>query len=319
MHDHDLIHHHASHDHAHGHHHAPSANADRRYLWLALAILLAFMAVEVAIGLLAHSLALISDAGHMLSDAAAIGLALFAMHVARRPASRSFTYGYRRAEILSAQINGITLLLLALWFAFEAVGRLLEPPEVRGPLVALTALSGIIVNLLLVWILAKADRRSLNIEGSYQHILTDLYAFIATALAGAVVWLTGWNRADALAALVVAALMLRAGFALVRDAGRVFMEAAPRGIDPHDIRDAILSVPAVTRIADLHVWEVTSGMAALSAQIYVSPAVDCHDKRREVAAMLHQRFGIDHVTLQTDHAEAGDMDRAAPCMHCDGD
>ncbi|HET8900275.1 MAG TPA: cation diffusion facilitator family transporter [Rhodanobacteraceae bacterium] len=308
-----------AHGHHHAHHHAPSANADRRYLTLALVLLLAFMAAEVVVGVLAQSLALISDAGHMLSDAAAIGLALFAMRMARRPAQGRYTFGYRRVEILSAQANGITLLLLALWFTIEAIQRLLDPPAVQGLWVLGTAIVGALVNLLLVWVMAKADRRSLNIEGSFQHILTDLYAFIATAIAGAVVWLTGWNRADAIASLVVAALMLRAGLALVREAGRVFMEAAPRDIDPTEVRESILAVSGVTRLADLHVWEVTSGMPALSAHLFVSKAQDCHDKRREVAHMLQQRYRIDHVTLQTDHAEADShADRALPCAHCSG-
>jgi cobalt-zinc-cadmium efflux system protein len=312
---------HAHHHHHHHHHHDHARGGDRQHLALALALLLAFMAVEVVIGLLARSLALLSDAGHMLTDAGAIALALFAMHMANRPAQGSYTWGYKRVEILSAQANGITLLLLALWFVIEAARRLLSPPEVRGPWVLATALAGIAVNLVAVWIMRRADRRSLNVEGSYQHILTDLYAFIATAVAGAVVWLTGWNRADAIAALIVAALMLRAGLALVRDAGRVFMEAAPRGIDPDTVREAILAVPRITRLADLHVWEVTSGMPALSAHIYVDIAVDCHDKRREVSAMLLQRFGIDHVTLQTDHAGANrDMEeRDAACRHCGGE
>lgn len=306
--------------HEHAHQHAPGANADRRYLALALALLLGFMVLEIIVGMLAHSLALITDAGHMLSDAAAIGLALFAMHLAAKPARGSFTYGYRRVEILSAQANGITLLLLALWFAVEAVQRLFAPPAVHGPWVLYTALAGIVVNLVLVWIMAKADRRSLNVEGSFQHILTDLYAFIATAIAGGVVWLTGWARADAIAALIVAFLMLRAGLGLVREAGRVFMEAAPRGIDPVAVRAAILAVPDVTRVADLHVWEVTSGMAALSAQIYVGIHADCHAKRRDVAAMLATRFAIHHVTLQTDHAAAATGTTAtSDCPDCGSD
>jgi cobalt-zinc-cadmium efflux system protein len=312
---------HAHHHHPHGHGHAHGIEGgDRRHLMLALVLLLAFMAIEVVIGVLARSLALLSDAGHMLTDAGAIALALFAMHMANRPARGSYTWGYKRVEILSAQANGITLLLLALWFVIEAVQRLLAPPAVRGPWVLATALAGIAVNLAAVWIMGRADRRSLNVEGSYQHILTDLYAFIATAVAGAIVWLTGWNRADAVAALIVAVLMLRAGLALVRDAGRVFMEAAPRGIEPDAVREAILAVPQITRLADLHVWEVTSGMPALSAHIYVDHAVDCHDKRREVSAMLLQRFGIDHVTLQTDHAGIhADVDEHdAACRHCGG-
>lgn len=304
--------------HAHEHHqHTVSANADKRWLRLALAALVAFMLVEVVIGILASSLALISDAGHMLTDAGAIALSLFAMHMAQRPATGSYTFGFKRVEILSAQANGITLLLLSVWFVFEAVTRLLNPPQVDGPLVFFTALAGIAVNALVIWLMAKADRSSMNIEGSFQHILTDLYAFIATAIAGGLIWLTGWNRLDAVAALVVAALMLRAGYGLVRDSGRVFLEAAPRDIEPETVCKAMLAETHVTRIDDLHIWEVTSGMPALSAHLYVSPEVDCHDKRREVEHMLHERFKIAHVTLQTDHADAlPDDQQDASCQHC---
>ncbi|MGB8635052.1 MAG: cation diffusion facilitator family transporter [Rhodanobacteraceae bacterium] len=305
-----------SHDHHH-HQHSVSANADKRYLTIALVLLLAFMAVEVVVGILASSLALISDAGHMLTDAGAIGLSLFAMAMARKPAGGSYTFGFKRVEILSAQANGITLLLLSAWFVGEAVVRLIEPPEVKGAAVFGIAVAGIVVNSLAVWIMAKADRRSLNVEGSFQHILTDLYAFIATAIAGGLIWLTGWNRLDSLAALIVAALMLRAGYALVRDSGRVFLEAAPRGLDPQQVCKAMLDETHVTRVDDLHIWEVTSGMPALSAHLWVSIEVDCHDKRREVEAMLHERFDIEHITLQTDHAEAraaGEQD--ARCQHC---
>ena len=304
--------------HPHDHHqHTVSANADRRWLSLALIVLVAFMLVEVVIGILASSLALISDAGHMLTDAGAIGLSLFAMHMAQQPARGSYTYGFKRVEILSAQANGITLLLLSAWFVYEAVMRLIEPPEVKGLVVFVTAIAGIGVNLVVVWLMAKADRSSLNIEGSFQHILTDLYAFIATAVAGGLIWLTGWNRLDAVAALIVAALMLRAGYGLVRDSGRVFLEAAPRNIDPQAVCEAMLDQAHVTRVDDLHIWEVTSGLPALSAHVYVSLEVDCHDIRRDIEAMLHERFAIAHVTLQTDHAEVQTQDeQSAACEHC---
>src|SRR5690625_1998933 len=202
------------HTHHHGHTHGIGDNADRHYLIIALAILAGFMLVELVVGLLASSLALISDAGHMLTDAGAIALSLVAMHLAKRPANGRYTFGFKRAEILSAQANGITLLLLALWFVIEAVLRLIDPPEVDGKLVTVVAVVGIVVNLIVVWVMGKANRQSLNVEGSFQHILTDLYAFIATAVAGVIIWSTGFNRVDALAALLVAGLMARAGCGL---------------------------------------------------------------------------------------------------------
>ncbi|MDQ6647157.1 MAG: cation diffusion facilitator family transporter [Pseudomonadota bacterium] len=298
---------HKNHDHSqhhdHGHSHAVAADADSKYLSIALLLLLGFMAVEVVVGMAAKSLALISDAGHMLTDAASIGLALVAMRLARRPPGGSYTFGLKRAEILSAQANGITLLLLSIWFIVEAIRRLVHPPVVDGPLVTVVAVIGIGVNLLAVWVMSKANRQSLNVEGSFQHILTDLYAFAATAVAGAIIWWTGWNRVDSLAALLVAGLMLKAGVGLVRESGRIFLQAAPRGLDPDVIAEAIRHVPYVIRLDDLHVWEVTSGMPALSGHIHVERSVDCHQVRREVEAMLHERFHIEHTTMQTDHAE----------------
>ncbi len=295
-----------AHDHDHGgegHSHGVSQDADRRYLAIALGLLVGFMLIEVVIGVIASSLALISDAGHMLTDAGAIGLALVAMRLAQRPARGAMTYGLKRAEILSAQANGITLLLLSVWFVYEAIKRLIEPPEVEGGLVLIVALVGIVVNLLATWSISKANRQSLNVEGSFQHILTDLYAFIVTAIAGAVIYFTGgYNRLDAVAALVVAALMLRAGYGLVKESGRIFLEAAPKGFDPEEIGNAIASERDVAEVHDLHVWEVTSGFPSLSAHILVEPECDCHGKRREIQQMLEERFDLHHTTLQVDHA-----------------
>ncbi len=296
MQDHQHTHEHRSHDHALG------QDADRRYLAIALALLLCFMALEVLVGILASSLALFSDAGHMLTDVGSIALALFAMRMAARPAEGHYTFGFKRVEILSAQANGITLLLLAAWFVFEAVHRLVEPPQVRGMPVTLIAVAGIVVNLAAAWVMSKANRQSLNIEGSFQHILTDLYAFIATAVAGAIIWATGWNRLDAVAALVVAALMIKSGVALVRDSGRVFLEASPRRLDPVVVGESICAMTGVTGLSDLHIWEVTSGFPALAAHVFVRVEDDCHDKRRDLEAMLHDCYDIRHTTLQMDHA-----------------
>ncbi len=201
------------------------------------------MCFEVVVGLVAESLALLSDAAHMLTDAAALGLSIVAIRLAARPAKGVMTYGLKRVEILSAQANGVTLLVLALLIVFEALRRLIDPPDVGGRLVLIVALVGIAVNLVATWTLAKANRQSLNVEGSFQHLLTDLYAFIATAIAGAVIILTGFERADAIASLFVAALMLRAAYGLLRASGRVFLEAAPAGLDPDEIGRLLASQP----------------------------------------------------------------------------
>jgi cobalt-zinc-cadmium efflux system protein len=290
----------------HGHSHGrASGEADVRKLALALGLILGFMLVEVVAGVVAGSLALLSDAAHMLTDAAAIGLSLVAARLAARPAKGALTYGLGRAEILSAQANGITLLVLAALIAYEGVRRLVSPPDVDGAVVLAVALAGIAVNVAAASLLARAERRSLNVEGSLQHVLADLYAFVGTAAAAVVILTTGFDRADAIASLAVAALMIRSGYRLVRASGRVFLEAAPEGVDPDAIGNALARHPGVVEVHDLHVWEVTSGFPALSAHVLVGRDTDCHATRASLETLLHDRFEIDHTTLQVEHVGAG--------------
>jgi cobalt-zinc-cadmium efflux system protein len=293
--------------HHHGHHHAHApADASVGRLRLALALLLGLMVVEVTAGILARSLALLSDAAHMLTDAGAIVLALVAIRLARRPARGAMTYGLGRSEILSAQFNGATLLVLGLLIVYEGIRRVIEPPPVEGLVVLVVALVGVAVNVVATLVLHGADRRSLNVEGAFQHVLTDLVAFIATAAAGLVILLTGFDRADGLASLFVAAVMLRAAWFLLRDSGRIFLEAAPRSIDVDEVGAAMIGVAGVSEVHDLHVWEVTSGFPALSAHVLVGADDDCHNARLRLEEVLHERFGIDHTTLQVDH-EGGEL------------
>ncbi|MBB5868925.1 cobalt-zinc-cadmium efflux system protein [Allocatelliglobosispora scoriae] len=297
---------HSEHDHDHGggaHAHGVNPDADRRWLTIALALILGFMAVEVTVGVIAQSLALISDAAHMLTDAVSIILALIAIRLAARPARGTYTYGLKRAEILSAQANGLSLLLLGGWLAYEAITRLFAPPEVAGGLVLATALAGIVVNIGAAWALSRANRSSLNVEGAFQHILNDLYAFIATAVAGAVMLFTGFARADAIASLIVVALMVTAGIGLLRDSGRILLEAAPAGIDPDAIADELLSQPHVVEVHDLHIWVITSNQPALSAHVLVEPGADCHAVRVDLQTLLSTGHHLNHATLQVDHAD----------------
>jgi cobalt-zinc-cadmium efflux system protein len=282
-----------------------SAAADRKLLSGALALIVGFMVAEVIVGFAAGSLALVTDAAHMLTDAIAIALALLAIRLAAKPPVGGFTYGFKRVEILSAQANGITLLLLAVYFVYEAVNRLIHPPEVKGALVLITGVVGIVVNILATWLISKANRTSLNVEGAFQHILNDLFAFVATAIAGLVVLLTGFARADAIAAFVVAALMLKAGIGLVRDSGRIFLEAAPTAIDPQALGAELCGVQGVVEVHDLHVWEITSGEPAASAHILVAEGLDCHQIRMRIEEVLAERHNLTHSTLQVDHATAG--------------
>jgi cobalt-zinc-cadmium efflux system protein len=283
------------------HPHATSTGGDRDKLLIALALILGLMAAEVAAGIIAHSLALLSDAGHMLTDAAAIGMSLVALRLAQRPAEGMMTFGLRRAEILSAQVNGITLLVLAALIGIEAVRRLVSPPDVEAGLVLGVALAGVVVNLLATATLARANRQSLNVEGSFQHIVTDLFAFAGTAIAATVILISGFDRADPIASLFVAALMLRSAYGLLRDSGRVFLEASPKGLDPEAIGHTMAAHPGVVEVHDLHLWEVTSGFPSLSAHITVEPEADFQRIRLSLAAQLERQFGIRHSTLQVEH------------------
>ena len=296
------------HDHGHsGHSHGVSADADRTKIAIALALIVGFMAVEVVVGIVANSLALLSDAAHMLTDAGALALALVAIQLAKRPAAGSMTYGWKRAEILSAQFNGATLLVLGLLIVIEGIRRLIDPPAVEGGIVLVVALVGIAVNLVATWTLSRANRSSLNVEGAFQHILTDLAAFVMTAIAGLVILTTGFDQADGIASLIVAAIMLNSSLHLLRESGRVFLEASPRGLDPDTIGGAMAAVPGVEEVHDLHVWEVTSGFPALSAHVLVGPGDDCHGIRLALEHAIHERFGIDHTTLQVEHRHEDEL------------
>ncbi len=268
---------------AHGHAH-DTRDADRRSLTIALGLILGFMVFEVAAGIVASSLALISDSAHMLTDAFALALSLLAARLAVRPARGSMTYGLGRAEILSAQANGVTLLVLALVLGYESISRLVHPESVKGTIVLVVAIVGVIVNLAATRVLAGGSdhERSLNVEGSFRHILTDLYGFIATAIAAIIILATGFNRADPIASLVVVALMLHASWTLLIASGRVFLEMAPAGLDPEQIGRALAGYPGVVELHDVHVWEITSGFPALSAHVVVRAGADCHELRREL-------------------------------------
>lgn len=292
------------HDHSHaGHSHTVSAEADTRMLALALAINLGFMLLEVAIGVIANSLALLTDAAHMLTDAGAIALALVAARLARRGPSGAMTFGLKRGEILSAQANGITMLLLALWVIYEAIRRLIDPPDVEATLVLWVGIAGLGANLGAAWALVRANRQSLNVEGAFQHNLIDAFGSIAAAVAAGIILLTGFERADPIASLIVAAIMLHSAWGLLKASGRIFLEAAPEGVDVDEIGTAMAAVVGVREVHDLHVWEVTSGFPALSAHVLVGADDDCHAARLELETLLRERFAIDHTTLQVEHRQ----------------
>ncbi len=277
-------------------------------LVVALALIVAFMAGEIVAAFAAGSVALLADAGHMLTDAAALAVALVASRLAVRPARGPWTFGLGRAEILAAQANGVALLLVAVWIVYTAVRRLVSPPVVHGGIVLGVALAGVAVNLAATLVLARADRGSLNVRGAFLHIATDLAAFAGTAIAGGLVLATGWARFDPIAALLVATLLVRSSWSLLRESGRIFLEASPAGIQPEAVAQALARDPDVVEVHDLHVWTVTSGFPALAAHVLVSPDADCHSARRRLQHLLEQQFGLRHTTLQVDHVARRSQD-----------
>jgi cobalt-zinc-cadmium efflux system protein len=239
----------------------------------------------------------------MLTDAGALALSLLVLSYVQRPGGEGLTYGRRRAEVLSGQANGAVLLVIGVIVIYESIARLVTPPTVGGLAVTVVAAAGVIVNVAAAWVLAKANRQSLNIEGSFQHILTDLFAFIATLIAGITILLTGFDRADAIASIIVAVLMFRSGYQLQRKAVRVLLEGAPEGIAPSDVGMAMAHGEQVKEVHDLHLWEIAPGRPILTAHVLVDIGADCHAIRRQLEQMLKERFHIDHTTLQVDHVQ----------------
>ena len=271
-------------------------------------LILAFMAGEVAAGILAGSIALLADAGHMLTDAAALAAALVAAGLALRPAHGRWTFGLGRTEILAAQGNGVTLLLVGVWIVYSAVRRLVAPPSVHGGVVVAVALAGVAVNLVATFVLSRTGRESLNVRAAFLHVATDLVAFVGTAIAGALVLVTGWSRFDPIAGLLVAGLMIRSCWSILRESGGIVLEGAPAGIDPERVAAALLHEDEVVQVHDLHVWTVTSGFPALAAHVLVARDADCHAARRRLEQVLAARFGLEHTTLQVDHVALNPQD-----------
>lgn len=285
-----------------GHSHGVSADADARYLAIALGLIVTFMTVETITAMISGSLALLSDSGHMLTDAGALGASLWAARLAARSPVGEWTFGFKRAEILSAAGNGITLLIVSALVAFEAIRRLIHPGVVKGLTVVVVALVGIAVNLVAAWMLSRANRSSLNVEGSFQHIVTDLYGFIATVIAGVILVVTGYERADAIASLFVVVLMLKASWGLLKASGRILLEAAPKDIDLGDIRAHILGTDHVSDVHDLHAWTITSDLPTLSAHVVVDDSCfsDGHIPHilDHIQACVSGHFDVTHSTFQ---------------------
>jgi cobalt-zinc-cadmium efflux system protein len=293
-----------------GHAHIVSAGSDRRYLMVALGLIVGFMVVEVIVAVLASSLALVADAGHMLADVGAIAGSIWALRLAQRPASNRWSFGLKRAEILAAAVNGVMLLVVAVLVLLEAIRRLIEPAAAKGLPIVVVAVVGVMVNIAAAWVLAKANRSSLNVEGAYQHIVTDLYGFIGTAIAGFVVLTTGWRRADPVASLVVVALVLRASWGLLQASGHVLLEGTPETVDLDEVRQHIAELPEVVSVHDLHAWTLTSDLPALSAHVVITDA--CLNDGSAARLLDHlqeclaDHFDVEHSTFQLEAATHAD-------------
>ncbi len=300
------------HDHSHAGHSHDRGNADRRALAIVFALTAGFMVVEVIGGLLTGSLALLADAGHMLSDAVSLGVALFAVWLAARPATPQRSFGYKRAEILAALFNGVTLVAISVWIFYEAYRRLSEPPEILGAPMLAVAVVGLLVNVAGAAILARSGGESLNVQGALRHVLADLAGSVGAIAASVVIITTGWVYADPLISVLIGLLVLGSSWRLLRDSVNVLLEQAPRGLDAEEVGTSMVGVPGVEEVHDLHVWTITSGFPALAAHVLVGRNQDCHARRRDLEKLLANDFGIEHTTLQVDHV--GDHAAEGPLL-----
>jgi cobalt-zinc-cadmium efflux system protein len=274
----------------------------RRALAIALALTGSYTVVEVVGGVVAGSLALLADAVHMLSDNVALGAALVAAWLAAKPATPERSYGLRRAEVLAALGNGVLLVALAIWIFVEAVVRIRDPGDVLGGWMLAIALVGMGVNVAAGLVLSRARTHSLNVEAAFRHVFADLLGSLGVAVAAVVILATGWVEADPVVSLLIGVLVLASAWSILRDSTEILLESTPRGMDAYALGRRLASAPGVVEVHDLHVWTITSGFPALSAHVLVRPGEDCHGRRRELERLLHDEFGIDHTTLQVDHA-----------------
>jgi cobalt-zinc-cadmium efflux system protein len=310
---HDHAHDHAvhgpAHDHAvhgpandHGHSHSHGhRELGRRRLMMVLALTAGFMVVELVGGLISNSLALLADAGHMLSDVAAIALSIFALWFARRPATRHKSYGYHRFEILAAFVNGITLVVIALLILWQAYQRVLAPQPIEGGLMLGVASVGLGVNIAAAFLLHSSAGHSINVRGAYLHVLSDMLGSVGAIAAAIVILLTDWTPADPIISALVALLILGSSWRLVRESVDILLEAVPSHIDLAAVRSAIAEVDGVEEVHDLHVWTLTSGFLAMSGHAVIADPAKYKDILRGIHNRMHERFGIDHVTVQVEH------------------
>lgn len=296
-----MAHSHGGHSHGEGGHSHGGPSQNRRALAIALAITATYTVAEVVGGLITGSLALLADAGHMLSDNFSLGLALFAFWLSAKPPTPERSFGYKRAEILAALANGVTLVAISIWIFYEAYRRFQNPPEILGGWMMAVAVMGLFVNVAAALVLSRSEGESLNLQGALRHILADLLGSVGVIAAAVVILLTGWLYADPIISVLIGFLVLGSSWKLLKDSVSILLEQAPYGIDANEVGTKMIGMEGVEEVHDLHVWMITSGFPALAAHVLVGENEDCHRRRRNLEEMLEHEFGIEHTTLQVDH------------------
>ncbi len=296
------------HDQDKTHSHGPGAyrGTDRRALMIAAGLTATFMVVEAVGGLVTGSLALLADAGHMLSDSFSLFLALGAVMLAARPSTSKRTFGLKRAEILAALVNGILLVLVSVWVIVEAIRRLDDPVEILGGGMMVIAIAGLLINLIAARVLYRAGGDSLNVKAALRHVIADVAGSVGVIIAAGVIILTGWEPIDAIVSILISLLIAASAWSVLRESVDVLLESTPEGMDAEEVGMAMASMPKVEQVHDLHIWQITSGFPTLSAHVLVGPGADCHGARRDLEVMLHDRFEIDHTTLQVEHVPSNE-------------
>ncbi len=293
---------HSHEGHSHGVNDAGAAERNKRALAIVLGLTITFLVAEVVGGLLTGSLALLADAAHMASDSASLALALFAVWLAEHPPTPNKSFGYKRAEILAALANGVTLVAVSIWIFVEAYQRFRDPSEVLGGWVLAVAVLGLLVNIAGAIILSRSEGDSLNIQGALRHLIADMLGSVGAIVAAGFIILTGWYYADPIISILIGLLVLGSSWKLLRDSVNILLEQTPRGIDASEVGKKMVATAGVEEVHDLHIWTITSGFPALAAHVLVGASENCHARRRDIEAVLARDFGIEHTTLQVDHA-----------------
>ncbi|TNE34460.1 MAG: cation transporter [Alphaproteobacteria bacterium] len=290
-------------DHSHSHDHAPTVTEDSesRIFWI-MCLTGTYMLAQIIGGLISGSLALIADSGHMLSDTAALGLAWFAFRLASKPADKKRSYGYHRFQILAAFTNGVTLFFIAGWIVFEAISRLITPSDVlAGPMMTI-AVGGFLINLISFYVLHRGDKDNVNMQGALLHVLGDLFGSVAAIVAAGIIMVTGWTAADPLLSMLVAVIILKSAYGLVRRSGHILLEGTPDHLDMPLIKDKLVAyLPEIVDVHHMHAWSLTAEKPVVTMHVRIQPDADIENTLKMIKAYLLAEFEIDHATIQLEH------------------